>query len=221
MPFVTLTSPDGHAFAAYRVEPKGKPKGAIVVIQEIFGVNSHIRSLADGFAADGYLAIAPALYDRAERGVDLGYGEADIARGREIRTRLDWADVMRDVQTSVKEAASAGRVGIVGYCWGGAVAWLSSSRVAGLAAAVSYYGGGIGQMAAEPIKAPTMCHFGAKDPMIPLSDVDKVRAAHPEAEVHVYDADHGFNCDQRHHYDAPSARLARERTMAFFARHLA
>jgi len=218
---ITLNSPDGHAFSAYKAEPTGRPRGAIVVIQEIFGVNSHIRGLCDGFARDGYLAIAPALYDRAERGVDLGYGEADVARGREIRTRLDWADVMRDVQTARDEAAKAGKVGIVGYCWGGTVTWLAASRVSGLAAAAPYYGGGMGQLADEPIKVPTMCHFGAKDPMIPLSDVEKIRKAHPEAEVHVYDADHGFNCDQRHHYDAAAAKLARERTMALFAKHVA
>lgn len=213
---ITLTAADGHSFAAYQAKPNGPLRGAVLVIQEIFGVNSHIRAVADGYAADGYLVLAPSLYDRLECGVDLGYGETDVAKGREIRTRLDWADVMRDVQAAQTEAAKSGKVGIVGYCWGGTVAWLASGRVTGLAAAVSYYGGGIGALAAEPIKAPTMCHFGAQDTMIPPADIDRLRETHPEADIHVYDADHGFNCDQRRQFHPAAAKLARDRTLAFF-----
>jgi len=218
---ITLKAADGHQFSAYKVTPKGKPKGAIVVIQEIFGVNRHIRGLTDGFAADGYLAIAPGIYDRAQPGVELGYTEADVVTGRELRTKISWDAIIQDVQAAVDAVKSAGKVGITGYCFGGSVVWLAAERVKGLSAAVGYYGGAIAQFADAKIKVPTILHFGAKDPMIPPGDIDKVRKNHPNLPIYVYDADHGFVCDERHHYDAAASKQARERTMAFFAKHLA
>jgi carboxymethylenebutenolidase len=217
---ITLKAADGHQLAAYRAAPKGAAKGAIVVVQEIFGVNAHIKQVADGYAADGYLAIAPALFDRAERDVDIGYTPADIARGRDIRMKVTWEQAMLDTQAAIDAVKSAGKVGIVGYCWGGSVVWVASSRAKGLSAAVGYYGGAVAQFAEEKLHAPTMLHFGDKDASIPLTDIAKVQKAHPEVAVHVYEADHGFNCDHRSQYNAAAAKTARERTMAFFAKHL-
>ena len=217
---ITLKASDGHQFAAYRVAPKGQAKGAMVVVQEIFGVNSHIREVAEGYAADGYLAIAPALFDRAERNVELGYAQADIARGRDIRMKVPWEQAMLDTQAAIDAVKSAGKVGIVGYCWGGSVVWLTAARAKGLAAAVGYYGGAVAQFADEKLACPVMLHFGDKDASIPLSDVAKVQKAHPEVTVHIYEADHGFNCDHRGQFNAAAAKLARERTLAFLAKNL-
>jgi carboxymethylenebutenolidase len=221
---IELTAADGHKLAAYRADPTGtneaKPRGGIVVIQEIFGVNSHIQQVADGFAADGYLAIAPAMFDRVQRGFDVGYTPEDIAKGRELRPKiqLDWA--MKDAEAAVKAASSAGKVGIVGYCWGGFVAWMAAARVPGLACAVPYYGGGILDNADIEPKVPVMGHFGEKDSMIPVDGVKKLAARHPKQQIFIYPADHGFNCDQRGSYDAASAKQARERTLAFFRKHV-
>jgi len=217
---IELTAPDGHKLGAYRADPSGKPRGGIVVIQEIFGVNSHIKSVADGYAKDGYLAIAPALFDRVQRNVDLGYSPDDIAKGRELRAKMANDTVVKDVEAAVKAAAEGGKVAIVGYCWGGYVAWISAARVAGLAASVPYYGGGVHEAIGEQPKCPAMLHFGERDHMIPLEGVKKLAAAHPQQIVHIYPADHGFNCDQRASYDAPSAKLARERTLAFLKQHV-
>ena len=217
---ITLKASDGFELDAWLAEPEGAPKGGIVVIQEIFGVNQHIREVADGFAADGYLAIAPAVFDRAERGVELGYDEQGIQTGAGIaRGKLDIAKTMLDVQAAI-EAAKAGKVGVVGYCFGGLLTWLSSGRASGLACAVGYYGGGIaGSLDVAP-QVPTMLHFGDKDAHIPLSDVDKIKAAYPDVTVHVYEADHGFNCDHRGSYDEKAATTARQRTLEFFAANL-
>ena len=217
---IELTASDGHRLAAYRAEPAGKPRGAIVVIQEIFGVNSHIRSVADGYAADGYLAIAPALFDRAERGFEVGYSPPEIERGRAVRAKISLDDALKDVAAAIKAAASAGKVGVVGYCWGGTVAWAAATRLDGLAASSPHYGGGIAEIAAEKPRVPVMFHFGDKDQSIPMSDVEKVRKAQPGQTLHVYSAGHGFNCDQRGSYDPASAKLARERTLAFLRQHV-
>jgi carboxymethylenebutenolidase len=208
---IELTAADGHKLDAYVAEPKGKPRGAIIVVQEIFGVNSHVRGVTDGYAADGYLAIAPAMFDRAERKFESGYSQDDIQRGREA---------MADVTAALGEAKQAGKVGIVGYCWGGTVVWLAAARVPGLAAAVSYYGGGVPNFMDEQPRCPVMFHFGEKDASIPLEKAKAVAAAHPDAISHFYPAGHGFNCDQRGSYDAIAARVARERTLEFFAKHL-
>ena len=217
---IELSAADGHRLSAYRADPAAKPRGGVVVIQEIFGVNSHIKSVADGYAADGYLAIAPATFDRVQRGVDLGYTADDIAKGRALKDKSPADAAMMDIEAAVKAAAAAGKVGIVGYCWGGLLAWLASARVPGLACAAPYYGGGMPDHIGIAPRCPVMAHFGERDQHIPLEGVKKLAAAHPQHTVHVYAADHGFNCDQRGSFDAPSAKLARERTLAFFRQHV-
>ena len=217
---IELTASDGHQLAAYRADPSGKPRGGIVVIQEIFGVNSHIKQVADGFAADGYVAIAPAMFDRVQRNVDLGYSPDDIAKGREIRGKVTTDMAMKDAQTAANEAAKAGKVGIVGYCWGGFVAWMASAKLSGLGCAVPYYGGGILDNADLEPKVPVMGHFGDKDQHIPVEGVKKLAAQHPKQQIFIYAADHGFNCDHRGSYNAPAAKQARERTLAFLRQHV-
>jgi carboxymethylenebutenolidase len=218
---LTLSAEDGHQLAAYRATPPGPPRGGLVVVQEIFGVNAHIKKVTDRWAADGYVALAPALFDRVERGVDLGYGADDIRQGRELRGKISTDDSVRDVRAAVRELARAGlRVGVVGYCWGGTMAWLAATRIDGVAAAVGYYGGGIADTAAESPRCPVMLHFGETDASIPKEHYEKVQRLHPALPVYVYPAGHGFSCDARGSYHEPSARLARERTLAFFHQHV-
>jgi carboxymethylenebutenolidase len=218
---IELKAADAHKLAAYRAEPAGKPRGGVVVIQEIFGVNSHVKSVADGYANDGYLAIAPAMFDRLQRGYDTGYSQPEIQAGIALMQKLDWKNTLLDVEAAVKEAAKGGKVGIVGYCWGGTVAWVSAARAAGLACAVPYYGGGMPGFISEMPKVPTMCHFGELDQSPTLEQSKAIAKAHPEIIAHFYPgAGHGFNCDQRGAYHADSAKLARERTLAFFRKHL-
>lgn len=217
---IELTAGDGHKLAAYRAEPKGKARGAVVVIQEIFGVNSHIRSVADGYAADGYLAIAPALFDRVKPNVELGYSADDIAAGIALKEKSTLDAAMRDVEAACKAVSSAGKIGIVGYCWGGFISWMASAKVPGLACAAPYYGGGILDNANIAPKCPVMAHFGERDSMIPVAGVKKLATQHASQQIHIYPADHGFNCDQRGSYDAPSAKLARQRTLEFFRKYL-
>jgi len=213
--WMTLTASDGFRVAAYRSDPAGKPRGGLVIAQEIFGVNGHIRAVCDSYAAEGYVAVAPALFDRYQRNFDIGYSAEDIARGRELKGRSDIDAALRDVAAARDEAASAGRVGIIGYCWGGLVTWMSAARLPGLACAVPYYGGGMPDAAGEQPKCPVMAHFGKRDAAIPLEGVEKLAAAHPDVQIFLYDAEHGFNCDQRKAYDPASAALARERTLEF------
>jgi carboxymethylenebutenolidase len=215
-----LAPADGFSLDAYRAEPATSPRGAIVVLQEIFGVNSHIRSVCDGFARDGYVAIAPALFDRTQPGVDLGYGDADVAAGRDIRGKADSATALLDIAAARDAVRGHGRVGVVGYCWGGYLSWLSACRLDGFSAAVVYYGGGIADVLNEKPRCPVLGHFGKKDAMIPMTAIDTWKTLHPQDPVHVYDAGHGFNCDQRGSFDAASAALARERTLEFFRRHV-
>jgi len=219
---IELTAADGHRLAAYRADPAGKPRGALVVVQEIFGVNSHIRGVADGYAADGYVAIAPALFDRTERGVEIGYSQPEIDRGRAIMQKLSMDNALKDVAAAAAFAAAAtGKsVGIVGYCWGGTVAWVASAKLDGLACSAPYYGGGI--LANKDLKprCPVLLHFGETDHAIPIGDVRAWLGARPELAAHVYAAGHGFNCDQRGSYHADSAKLARSRTLEFFRKHL-
>lgn len=217
---IELTSRDGFVLGAYRADPQGTPRGGLVVVQEIFGVNSHIQSVCDGFAADGYLAIAPALFDRQERGVSIGYAPEDMTRGRELKAGAPNDTALDDIAAARSVAAEAGKVGIVGYCWGGYLAWMAAARVSGLACAICYYGGGMTDAAGETPRCPVLCHFGERDKHIPVEGVKKLAAAHPGIEVHLYPADHGFNCDQRGSYEPASAKLARERTLAFLKRHV-
>ena len=216
-----LIATDGFTLGAYEAMPKGEARSAVVVIQEIFGVNVHIREVCDGYAADGFVAIAPALFDRVQRGVELGYDQAAMGQGIELAMqKLDQGNALLDLQAAIDEAGRHGKVGVVGYCWGGLMAYLCACRLEGVSAAVGYYGGGIAGVASEAPTCPTMLHFGEKDAHISMSDVDKVRSARPEVEVNVYDADHGFNCDHRESYDEAASKLARERTLAFFSQHL-
>ena len=218
---IRLQASDGFELSAYVARPAGTPKGGLVVIQEIFGVNGHIRSVVDGYAAEGLLAIAPALFDRIEPGLELGYTPPDIERGRDLKGRSTTESALSDVEAAMRHVAEAGKVGVVGYCWGGFLAWVSATRLTGVSAAVSYYGGGVGAVAHEQPKCPVLMHFGEKDHAIPLTEVEKVRAAHPTGvEIHVYPSGHGFNCDVRGSYDPESARIARERSLAFLNRHL-
>jgi carboxymethylenebutenolidase len=217
---INLTAKDGATIEAYRSAPADEPKGGIVVLQEIFGVNHHIRAVADRYAAAGYLAIAPALFDRVEPGVELGYGESDRPRAMEIRSKTKLDETLADIEAAVALASAGGSVGVVGYCWGGSLAWAAATRLSGVSAAVGYYGGGIAAMLNEQPRAPVMLHFGERDKHIPLSDVEKIRAAHPEIPVFIYPADHGFNCDERESYDAQSAKEAQARTFAFLAENL-
>ena len=216
-----LRAADGFAFGVYESLPSGRPRGAVVVVQEIFGVNAHIREVADGFAAAGYSALAPALFDRAERDVELGYDEHGVRRGRALAFRDDGREeALRDLQATVEEAGKYGNAGMVGYCYGGLLTWLSASELDGLACASGYYGGGIADALEYTPKCPLILHFGALDAHIPLADVDKIKAAAPDVPVHVYEADHGFNCDHRASHDTQAAALARQRTLALFAEHV-
>lgn len=219
---IRLEAADGFRPEAWLAAPEGTPQGAVVVIQEIFGVNAHIREVCEEFADDGYLAIAPALFDRVERGIELDYDADGIARGADIaRNRLDHENCLQDLAAAVDAAAAGGRVGVVGYCFGGLLAWLAACRLDGIACAACYYGGGIAGFAELQPRCPVILHFGERDAHIPQADVDRIRRAHPELEVHVHDADHGFNCDHRDSFDATAAASARERTLALFAEHLA
>ena len=215
---IELHTADGQRLGAYLAEPTGTPKGGIVVMQEIFGVNPHRRSVADKYAQAGYTAIAPAVFDPIEKGVELGYDQAGMQKGVELVSALGFDRAVASVGAAAKAIASAGNVGVVGYCWGGSVAYLSAARL-GLPA-VSYYGGRNAQIVGEKARAPLLFHYGLKDAHISEADRETVRRANPDAEFYVYDADHGFNCDARASFDPPSAKLALERSLAFFAKHL-
>lgn len=224
---IELIAADGARIPAYEARPQGQPRGAVVVIQEIFGVNSHIRSVADGYAEQGYLAVAPACFHRAKPGVELGYSEADMGEGFGYKTAVEVLPapgVLQDIQAAIDHAANAsgGKVGIVGYCWGGLLTWRSACLLKGLSAAVPYYGGGmttVAEVARKP-SVPVLAHFAEIDKWIPMDGVVDFQTLHPEVRVCTYEAHHGFNCDQRAAWHAPSAKLARERTLAFFAEHL-
>lgn len=222
---IELTAADGHRLGAYCARPAHPARAGIVVLQEVFGVNAHIRSICDRLAALGYLAVAPALYDRTERDVQLAYGPDGVARGRAIRQQVDDETAMRDVAAAVEAVAAQvgpqGSVGVIGFCWGGTLAWLAAARLPRVDAAVAFYGTGIAAHVGEAPRAPVLLHFGRQDPNIPAADVARIRAASPQLPVHEYDAGHGFNCDDRAAYEPASARLAWERTTAFFAQQLA
>lgn len=217
---ITLTGADGYTLDAYRADPSGKVRGGLVVAQEIFGVNHHIRTVADRFAEAGYLAVAPALFDRVQKKVEFGYTAEDLARGFEIMQKLDLGDAMKDVAAAAALASEAGKVGVVGYCWGGTVAWAAATWLSGLSGSVPYYGGGIGELVGEQPRCPVMLHFGDQDPWIPSAIVDKIRAAHPTLSVHVYHAGHGFNCNERSDYSPENAKLALDRTLGFLREHV-
>lgn len=226
--FVELTAVDGAKTPAYVAMPEGKPRGAVVVLQEIFGVNSHIRSVADRYAAQGYVAVAPAMFARVKANVELGYTEEDMQTGFALKgavEALPEPGVLRDVEAAVAHAATlvpGGKVGVVGFCWGGLMTWRAACTLPSVSAAVCYYGGGMtGEKEANrQALCPVLAHFGSKDHYISLESVEAFKLAQPKVEVHVYEADHGFNCGQRGSYSAAAAAKANERTLAFFAQHL-
>lgn len=218
---ITITSADGFQLDAYRALPSGRPKGGVLVIQEIFGVNAHIREVVDGYADAGYAAIAPAIFDRAEKGVELNYDEDGMQRGIAIAfSELEMSNTLQDLAATAAELKQYGNVGAVGYCFGGLLAYLSACQVDDLACSVGYYGGGIVNALDQNPKVPLILHFGELDTHIPMNEVEQIKAAKPDVPVHVYHADHGFNCSHRDSYDEPASTLALERTLAFFAEHI-
>ena len=226
--FVELTAVDGVKIPAYVAKPEGAARGAIVVLQEIFGVNAHIRSVADRYAAQGYVAVAPALFQRVQPDVELGYTEADMKQGFALKgdvESLPAPGVLRDVDAAVAYAAElvpGGKIGVVGFCWGGLMTWRTACNLGSVSAAVCYYGGGMTgeQEASRQALTPVLAHFGTKDHYISLESVEAFQKAQPKVEVHIYEADHGFNCDMRGSYNEAAAKLANERTLAFFKQHL-
>jgi carboxymethylenebutenolidase len=210
---VRLKARDGHELDAYLAEPKGKTRGGIVVVQEIFGVTDHIKRVADQFAAEGYRAIAPAMFDRIKRGITLPY--AGIEQGRAYMQQLKWPNTLADVEAAADAVRDTGAAAVVGYCWGGTVAHVAASEL-DFDAAVSYYGGGVARMLDKQPQCPIVYHFGDQDHAIPMADVQKIESAYPNAEVHVYKgAGHGFNCDERASYSAADARVAFGRSIEF------
>lgn len=222
--FIKLTADDGHGLDAYRADPVGQAKAGLLVIQEIFGVNDHIRDVCDGFAADGYQVVAPALFDRLRPNVELAYTAETVAEGREMKGQVGWDDPVTDMKAglaALREAVGASaKVGVVGYCWGGSLSWLAACRL-DPACAVGYYGGQIIDFVNEQPGCPTMLHFGTEDAGIPLDDVETIRGRHPDVGVYIYEgAGHGFNCDRRADFHPEAAKLARTRTLEHIAQHL-
>lgn len=219
---IELTAADGHRFGAWQADPDGAPRGGVVIIQEIFGVNAHIRSVAESFAADGWTAIAPALFDRVRRDLQLDYGPEDIEAGKQVMAQIPPETALMDVGAAITALKAMDlKVGVVGYCWGGTLAWGAACRLDGLDAAVSYYGGGVPGMADEQPTCPVELHFGEQDHAIPMEGVERFKQAHPDLPVFTYPAGHGFSCDARGSFHAESAKLARQRTDRFLDEHLA
>ncbi len=215
-----LATTDGHTLDAYKAEPDGGPRGAVVIIQEIFGVNDDIRETVDNFAKEGYLAIAPALFDRHERNAVLEFNEDGMAKGRELKGALAWDDVILDVNAAVAEVDGVGKTGIVGFCMGGSVAWFAAAR-SPVSAAVCYYGGDILSNAGEQPNCPVMFHWGAEDAGIPLDGVHNVESEHPDIPSFIYDgAGHGFSCSRRGSYHKEAAGQAMERTLKFLSTNI-
>jgi len=217
----TLTAADSHKLGAYRADPAGKPKGGMVVIQEIFGVNQHIRAVCDRFAQEGYVAVAPALFDRTQRDYQSGYTPPEIEKSRTFVAKPDWDAMLRDTDAAIKEIAAVGPTAIIGFCMGGTIAFLASTRLPGLKCAVAYYGGRIVAFADEKPKCPVLMHFGEKDQSIPMTDVDTIKKKRSDCEIYVYpDAGHGFHCDERGSFHTGSRDLAWQRTTAFLTKNM-
>ncbi len=217
----SLTAADNHKLGAYRADPAGTPKGGIVVIQEIFGVNQHIRAVCDRFAGEGYVAVAPALFDRAQKDFQSGYTPPEIEKARAFIAKPDWDAMLRDTDAAIKEIKSVGPVAIVGFCMGGTIAFLAATRLSGLSTAVAYYGGRIVAFADEKPKCPVQMHFGEKDQSIPMTDVEIIKQKRPDCEIYVYkDAGHGFHCDERGSFHPGSRDTAWGRTTAFLNKHM-
>jgi carboxymethylenebutenolidase len=214
-----LMARDGHEFSAYIVRPEGAPRGAVVVLQELFGVNAYIRSIADRCAGAGYLAIAPSLYDRIGRDIELGYSEAEIQTARGYMMQVDPAKALLDITAALAIVRHVGRVGVLGFCWGGQLAWRTACEQT-VHAAVCYYGTRIGALLPRVPLCPTLLHFGEHDQHIPPEEVERIHAAFPQGIIHRYPAGHGFACDQRTSYEPASATLAWQRTLDFLTTHL-
>ncbi len=218
---IELQAADGHTLSAYRAEPAGKAKGAVIVVMEIFGVNSYVRSVADEFAADGYLAIAPAMFDRVQRDFESGYSPPEIEVGRGIMQKASPDDAVKDVAAALENAQSAGKVAVVGYCWGGTVAFKAACDLSGLACAIAYYGGGLPGLIGLKPKCPVLFQWGETDASIPLDKAKEFAAAHKDQSHYFYaGAGHGFSCDQRPSFNAEAAKLAKARTLEFLQRHV-
>ena len=215
---LSLTASDGFRLGAYRADPSGAPQGGVVVVQEIFGVNHHIRAVCDRLATAGYVALAPALFDRQQRDFQSGYSSDEVAAARKFVANPDFDAFLRDTQAAVDLLKAAGPVAVVGFCLGGSVSFVSATRIEGLSAAVCFYGGAIVRFADEKPNCPTQMHFGEKDAHIPMTDVAAIRAKRPDCDIHVYPADHGFYCDERASYHQSSAALAFDRTLAWLRR---
>jgi carboxymethylenebutenolidase len=225
--WVKLTATDGHELSAYVAKPEGEVIGALVVVQEIFGVNAHIRSVADGYAKDGFIVLAPALFDRIEKSVELKYEGEDMQKAFGFYQKLNPDTALLDVAAAFEHLKAEGKgIGVIGYCYGGFMSWLSATRGESFkmqpACCVGYYAGGIGNVAKEEPSCPVMLHFGGNDSHIGPEQVDAVRSAHPEVEIFVYEgAEHGFNCDARSSYNPEAAKLARQRSLEFLKTHIA
>jgi carboxymethylenebutenolidase len=218
---IKLTASDNFQLGAYRADPASAPKAAVVVIQEIFGVNHHIRAVCDRLASEGYVAIAPSIFDRVETNFTSGYSPEEVAVARKFVANPDWAAMLRDTQAAIDAVKNVAPVGIIGFCLGGSIAYAGATKLSGLSAAIGYYGGAIVRFADDKPKVPTQLHFGEKDAGIPLSDVETIRAKRPDVEIHVYPgAQHGFHCDERASYDKSSADIAWPRSLGFLAKHL-
>lgn len=234
--FQDITAIDDFVIPAYVAQPEVVPVAAVVVLQEIFGVNPHIKAIADSFARLGYLAVAPSTFHRIKADINLGYTPADIDKGKELKAAaeaiapqvmldvqaaIDFADTLMDEKRSA-QVSRRGKVGIIGYCWGGLLTWRAACTLTGLSAAVPYYGAGmtVGAELARHPRCPVLVHFGEHDASIPPDTVRAFAAAQPAVDVQIYPANHGFNCDNRGVYNAPAAELALERTLAFFSQHL-
>ena len=218
---IKLTASDHFQLGGYRADPAGTPKAAVVVIQEIFGVNHHIRSVCDRLAGAGYVAIAPSIFDRVEPHFQSGYSADEVAVARKFVANPDWPAMLLDTQAAIDAVKNVGPVGIIGFCLGGSIAYAAATKLAGLSAAVGYYGGAVVRFADDKPKVPTQLHFGEQDHGIPLTDVEAIKAKRPEVEVYVYPgAQHGFHCDERASYDKASSDIAWPRSLEFFAKHL-
>jgi carboxymethylenebutenolidase len=218
---IKLTASDNFQLGGYRAEPAGAPRGAVVVIQEIFGVNHHIRAVCDRIAANGYVAVAPSIFDRMEPNFQSGYSPDEVTVARKFIANPDWAAMLRDTQAAIDAVGNVGPVAVVGFCLGGSVAYAAATKCSGLSAAIGFYGGVIARLAEDKPKVPTQLHFGEKDAGIPLTDVETIRSKRPEVEIHTYPgAQHGFNCEERASYDKASADIARARSSEFLAKHL-
>jgi carboxymethylenebutenolidase len=224
---IQLNAADGASIPAYVAQPGNTSQGCGCGDPRIFGVNAHIREVADAYAKEGYLAIAPAMFHRVQANVELGYAEADMGVGMALKTAaesLPAPGVLQDIQAAIDHVhkACGGKVGIVGYCWGGLLTWRAACLLDGLSAAAPYYGGGVTTEAesARQARVPVMAHFAEEDKWISMASVKAFAAAHPQAQVFTYAAHHGFNCNHRGAWQAEAAALAQQRTLDFFKSNL-